>query len=199
MTEVTCTPEQLAAITRYVDVEAAPAEQTAHLMFGTNQVIPVELVLDRYHNGLAPFIIVTGGVNRHDGTVEGREFRRRLLERGVHGSVVRCEDRSANTWQNVEFALPHLRAALDQGLPITAVCKWYHRRAIHCLRTLLPEAEVIYAVTFEPIYSGVPITRQNWMSHPDGRRRVLREWQEVQRRVSDGSYQDLTRTDTGWR
>jgi uncharacterized SAM-binding protein YcdF (DUF218 family) len=121
------------------------------------------------------------------------------LERGVHGSVVRCEDRSANTWQNVEFALPHLRAALDQGLPITAVCKWYHRRAIHCLRTLLPEAEVIYAVTFEPIYSGVPITRQNWMARPGGRRRVLREWQEVQRRVSDGSYQDLTRTDTGWR
>jgi hypothetical protein len=87
---------------------------------------------------------------------------------------------------------------VDSGLPITAVCKWYHRRAIHCLRTLLPEIEVIYAVTFEPIYSGVPITRTNWISHPDGRRRVIREWQEVRRRVSDGSYKELNRINGAW-
>jgi uncharacterized SAM-binding protein YcdF (DUF218 family) len=172
---------------------------TAHFIFGTNQVIPVDLVAERYHKGLAPFIIATGGVNRHDGIVEGQEFRRLLIEGGVGESAIRCEDRSANTWQNVEFALPFLREAVSLGLPITAVCKWYHRRAIHCLRTLLPEAEAIYAITFEPVYSGVPITRENWTEHPDGKRRVIREWQEVSRRVADGSFKELKRVAGAWR
>jgi uncharacterized SAM-binding protein YcdF (DUF218 family) len=199
MAEGTYTPEQVATITDYVDVTAPPVGVTAHLIFGTNQVIPVDLVADRYHKGLAPFIITTGGVNRHDGIVEGREFHRLLVARGVSESAIRCEDQSANTWQNVELALPFLREAADSGLPITAVCKWYHRRAIHCLRTLLPEAEAMYAITYEPVYSGVPITRANWIEHPDGKRRVVREWQEVSRRVAAGSLKELNRVDGVWR
>jgi uncharacterized SAM-binding protein YcdF (DUF218 family) len=199
MTDDAYTPEQVAAITDYVDIEAPPVQAAAYFIFGTNQTIPIDLVLDRYHDGLAPFIIATGGVNRHNGVIEGQEFRRRLIDGGVNESVVRCEDRSANTWQNVEFALPYLREALGSGLAITAVSKWYHRRTIHCLRTLLPEIEVIYAVTFDPIYSGVPVTRTNWVSHPGGTRRVIREWDEVRRRVSDGSYKELNLINGAWR
>jgi uncharacterized SAM-binding protein YcdF (DUF218 family) len=199
MAEGAYTPEQVAAITDYVDVTAPPTGATAHFIFGTNQVIPADLVAERYHNGLAPFVIATGGVNRHTGIVEGREFHRLLIERGVSESAIRCEDRSTNTWQNVELALPFLREAAGAGFPITAVCKWYHRRAIHCLRTLLPEVGAIYAVTFEPIYSGLPITRENWTEHPDGKRRVIREWQEVLRRIADGTFKDLKRVDGEWR
>jgi len=32
----------------------------------------------RYHRGLAPLLITTGGINRHNGIVEGREFARPL-------------------------------------------------------------------------------------------------------------------------
>ncbi len=199
MIEDTYTPEQIAAITDYVDVEAPPSGVTSHLVFGTNQTIPVDIVAERYRKELAPFIIVTGGVNRHNGVVEGQEFRRLLVDRGVEESAIRCEDRSENTWQNVEFAIPYLREALDLGFPITVVCKWYHRRAIHCLRTLFSEVGPTHAITFEPIYSGVPITRMNWMSHPDGKRRVLREWQEVPRRISDHSFVELARIDGAWR
>jgi uncharacterized SAM-binding protein YcdF (DUF218 family) len=199
MTEDTYTREQVANITDYVDVTAPPEGVAAHFIFGTNQVIPVGIVADRYHKGLAPLIIATGGINRHDGIVEGQEFRRLLVENDVSEAAIRCEDQSENTWQNVERALPYLREAMEAGLAIAAVCKWYHRRAIHCLRTLLPEAEAIYAVTFEPVYSGVPITRTNWIEHPDGKRRVIREWQEVSRRVADGSYKELNRIRGAWR
>src|SRR5262245_48633461 len=123
MIEETYSPDQIAAITDYVDVEAPPVEASAYFIFGTNQAIPAKLVIDRYHKGLAPFIIATGGVNRHNGVVEGREFLRLLVRGGVDESVIRCEDRSANTWQNVEFALPYLREAVGSGLPVTAVCK----------------------------------------------------------------------------
>jgi uncharacterized SAM-binding protein YcdF (DUF218 family) len=160
--------------------------------------MPVEIVTERYRQGLVPLVIVTGGVNRHNGIIEGQVFHRLLSERGVPTDIIRCEDRSANTRQNVEFALPHLREALESGHSITVVCKWFHRRAIHCLGTLLPDVGPVHAITFEPIYSGVPITRENWPTHPDGRRRVLREWQEVSRRVSDHSFAPLTKVDGAW-
>jgi hypothetical protein len=46
----------------------------------------------------------------------------------VPGSVIRVEDQSKDTWQNVELSLPHLREALAMGLRLAVVSKWYPRR-----------------------------------------------------------------------
>jgi uncharacterized SAM-binding protein YcdF (DUF218 family) len=199
MSEETYTPDQLASITEYVDVEAPPPAAAADFIPGTNQTIPVDIAAERFHKGLTPMIIVTGGVNRHTGINEGQEFRRLLIARGVNSAAIRCEDRSASTEQNVEFSLGYVREAIESNLPIAAICKWYHRRAIHYLRTFAPNIGPIYAITYEPIYSGMPITRTNWFTHPDGKRRVLREWHEVARRTSDGTLSNLTKADGAWR
>ncbi|SRR6266540_960449 len=192
-------PDQIADITAFVDIEAPPDGPTAHFIFGTNQAIPANLVADRYHQGLAPLVIATGGVNRHNGIVEGREFLRLLVERGVPEAAIRYEDQSANTWQNVEFALPYLSEAVNSGLPITAVSKWYHRRAIHILRTLVTDADAFFAITWEPVYSGTPVTRTNWPLNPEGKRRVIRERQEVLRRIGDGTFKPANLTNEAWR
>lgn len=199
MTGDLLTAEQVAAATAYVDIDAPPPGPSALFVFGTNQEIPANLAAERHHAGLAPLVIVTGGVNRHNGVVEGRMFERLLVDKGVPRSCIRVEDRSANTWQNVEFALDHIREAVATGLPITITSKWYHRRAVNCFRTLVPEIEAFHAIAWQPIYADVPVTRSNWPDHPDGRRRVIREWQEVQRRVADGSYQDAKLTNGAWR
>jgi hypothetical protein len=192
-------PEQIADITAYVDIAAPPPDTpTAHLIFGTNQSIPAELVAERYHRDLAPLVIVTGGVNRHNGIIEGQEFYRILTSRNVPPASIRIEDHSANTWQNVELSLPYLHEALAMGLPITVVGKWYHRRAVHALLTLLPEAKGCYAIAWEPVYADIPIARDNWPTVPDGKRRVVREWEEVARRVADGSYREAVKRNGAW-
>ena len=200
MSDAELSPGEVSTITEYVDIEAPPPDDpTAHIIFGTNQSQPATITAERYHRGLAPFIIVTGGVNRHNGIVEGVEFYNLLLHQGVPGEVIRVESRSANTWQNVQFSRLFLREALALGLPLTAVSKWYHRRAIHALRTLLPEAELFYALSWEPVYADSPVTRDSWPKSPDGRRRVVREWEEVPRRVADGSLRDATKFNGAWR
>ncbi len=72
MNEDTYAPEQVATITDYVDVTAPPKGVTAHFIFGTNQVIPVEIVADRYRKGLAPLVIVTGGIKSPNGIIVAR-------------------------------------------------------------------------------------------------------------------------------
>ena len=194
------TAGQAAALTAAVDIDAPPpdGEPVALVLFGTNQPTPVRIAVERYRNGTAPLIIATGGINRHNGIIEGREFARQLADAGVAGSVVRVEYESKDTWQNVELSMPYLREALAAGLRLVAVSKWYHLRAVYCLLTQLPAAVPLYAIGWEPVYAGSLVTRDNWPASPDGRRRVIRESQEVPRRVVDGSYRTAIKKDGAW-
>ena len=85
--------------------------------------------------------------------------------------MIRVEDQSKDTWQNVELSLPYLREALAMGLRLAVVSKWYHLRTIYCLATLLPEAAPFHAISWEPVYAGTLVTRASWPKIPDGRRR----------------------------
>lgn len=201
MSDDELTPEQVATITAAVDIEAAPPddEPIALVLFGTNQAAPARIAADRHRRGAAPLIIATGGVNRHNGIVEGREFARQLTEAGVPGSVIRVEDVSKDTWQNVELSLPYLHEALGMGLRLAVVSKWYHLRAVYCLRTLLPGAVPFYGISWEPVYGGKLVTRDSWPRIPGGCRRVVRESQEVPRRVAGGSYLPARKKDGAWR
>lgn len=201
MSDDELTPEQAAAITAAVDIEAAPpdGEPVALVLFGTNQAAPARIAAERYHGGAARLVIVTGGVNRHNGIIEGREFARQLTEAGIPAGAIRVEDQSKDTWQNVELSLPYLREALVMGLRLAVVTKWYHLRAVYCLATLLPEAAPFYAISWEPVYADTLVTRESWPAIPDGRRRVVRESQEVPRQVADGSYRAATKANGAWR
>jgi len=200
MSDDELTPERVAALTVAVDIDAPPpdGEPVALVLFGTNQAAPAQIAAARYHAGAAPLIIATGGINRHNGIIEGREFARQLTQAGVPDSVIRVEDQSKDTWQNVELSLPYLREALAMGLRLAVVSKWYHLRTVYCLATQLPEAAPFYAISWEPLYAGALVTRANWPKIPDGRRRVLRESQEVPRRISEGTYRAAQKTDGAW-
>jgi uncharacterized SAM-binding protein YcdF (DUF218 family) len=193
-------PERVAALTAAVDIEASPpdGEPVALVLFGTNQAAPAQIATARYHAGAAPLVIATGGVNRHNGIIEGREFARQLTRAGVPGDAIRVEDQSKDTWQNVELSLSYLREAVALGLRLAVVSKWYHLRTIYCLATQLPEAAPFYAISWEPVYAGTLVTRASWPKIPDGRRRVLRESQEVPRRVAEGTYRAARKADGAW-
>ena len=200
MSDDELTPERVTALTAAVDIEAPPpdGEPVALILFGTNQASPAQIAAARYHAGTAPLVIATGGVNRHNGIIEGREFARQLTGAGVPSDAIRIEDQSKDTWQNVELSLPYLREALALGLRLAVVSKWYHLRTIYCLATQLPEAAPFHAISWEPVYAGTLVTRASWPKIPDGRRRVLRESREVPRRVVEGTYRAARKADGAW-
>ncbi len=199
MTE-TIDQEEASHITSYLDIDAPPTEPAAHVIFGTNQPTPAELVAARYHDGLAPVIVLTGGVNRHTGVVEAHEHRQILRANGVPETAIRYEDTSVTTQGNVEQALPFLHEALASGLVLTAVSKWYHRRAVQLLRALLPDAPFFHAVAWEPVYDGVLVTRSDWwLRSAVAAQRVLKEWRVIPERLANGSLKEVELVDGAWR
>jgi uncharacterized SAM-binding protein YcdF (DUF218 family) len=196
----TIDPREAARITSYLDIEAPPTTPAAHVIFGTNQLTPAQLVAHRYHQGLAPLIVLTGGINRHTGVIEAHEHRRVLLKHDVPEAAIRYEDKSATTQGNVQLALPFLHEALESGLILTAVSKWYHRRAVQLLRALLPEAPFFHAVSWEPMYDGVPVTRSDWwLRSAIAAQRVLKEWRVIPERLANGSLKEVELLDGAWR
>lgn len=90
---------------------------------------------------------------------------------------------------------PGLRVQPSVSAPRT----WYHLRTVHILKTLLPEAVPFFAIGYDPIYAGEPVTRASWPGMPDGRRRVVREADEAARRIVDGSLHEAIRAEGAWR
>ena len=125
-----------------------------------------------------PYVVVTGGRNRVTGVIEAQTHRDLLLRSGVPDDRIIVEQASANTIENVAFALPHLQARfdLDRIRAILVVTKWYHcRRAMMTLRRYLPAGIRYYAQPCVP--EGVP--REGWHLRDDSRRAVLKEWQAI--------------------
>ena len=62
-----------------------------------------------WHAGVAPVVVVCGGLGRHPPT-EAAAMARLLQDDGVPPEAIRQEDRSTTTLENLRFALPILRA-----------------------------------------------------------------------------------------
>lgn len=138
----------------------APGLGSADLIFvfGTRLARPAELAADTYLEGLAPFVVVTGGSSRQaDGLNEADHHRQVLLSRGVPESALIVENRSSTTPENVQYALPLIEERCG-ALPATviAVVKRFHRRALITLAQYIPTVERIYAVDYEPDVSLAP-------------------------------------------
>ena len=83
---------------------------------------------------------------------------------------------------------------------LTAVTKWYHRRAVQLLRALLPEAPFFHAVTWQPTYDGVLVTRSDWWFRSAiAAQRVLKEWLVIPERLRNGSLKEVELVDGAWR
>lgn len=159
-------------------------------VFGTRLARPAELAADRFLDGLAPTVVVTGGSERQsDGLNEAEHHRDVLLARGVPEHAVIVENRSANTPENVLFAVPLIEALCERPpATVIAVVKRFHRRGLITLARYIPSVERIYAVDYEPDVALAPPS-------PD---RTQRETKHFESLAAEGV--DLLIADgNGWR
>jgi uncharacterized SAM-binding protein YcdF (DUF218 family) len=106
-----------------------------------------ERTADLYHQGLAPLVILSGGLGRFTSQTwtksEAEYFAEVLRNRRVPERAMLLESRSTNTGDNVVFT----RALLEQrGLAVRSVLAvqkpYMERRAYAVIRKLWPEIEV---------------------------------------------------------
>jgi hypothetical protein len=167
-------------------------------IFGTRHWTAAELAADLYHAGRAPFVVVTGGPQRHPrGVSEAEVHQRLLLAAGVPEDAVIVENQSTTTVENVTLSAPLIAQAVGPVRTAIAVVKWYHRRALVTLAAQAPHFSRIYAADYEPLNadSRTFLGRSNWRE--TGPASVERETRTMRELAADG-YDMLQRTDAGW-
>lgn len=134
-------------------------------VFGSLHLNAADVAAERFHNGVAPWVLVTGGQSpARPGHFEADRLVEILLHRGVPEANIIVESQATNTVENVSYSVSLLNEKLIQVRRITAVVKWFHRRALVLLAAGMPSVERIYAADYEPldVVTGKHLLRQTW-------------------------------------
>lgn len=124
--------------------------ETADMIFvmGSHDLRVAEHAADLFHRGLAPRVVVSGGLGRLTTTMwtrpEAEMFAEVLRQRGVPESALLLETRATNTGENIRFTRQLLA---ERGLAVRsaiAVQKPYmERRAFAALRQQWPDLAIL--------------------------------------------------------
>src|SRR4051794_32989786 len=92
----------------FVETEMAPSDVV--LIPGASQSQLMKKAASLYHQGLAPYILPSGGVNPGLESTEWKFLRNVGITCGVPEGAILKEDKAKNTFENASFSLEVLRA-----------------------------------------------------------------------------------------
>lgn len=193
------TPDLVKSITDYLDA-STPLPERADLIFvfGTRLITPAKIAAELYRQQRAPYIVLTGGNNRHTGENEADRMYTAVMEMGVLEEAIVVERRSTNTLENVTLAIPEIekKMALASMKSVLAVCKWMHsRRALMTLKRRFPRGVRYYAHTYAP----EGITRENWHTEAlTETANVLKNWENIPEYIQRGHLEEIVRDGNGY-
>lgn len=128
-----------------LDHELKPASLI--FVLGSHDLRVAEHAADLFHRGLAPRVVLSGGVgvrqvNAWSGT-EAERFAEVMRQRGVPEAAMLLESRSTNTGENLQFTRELLAARSLTVQSVIAVQKPYmERRTFATIRQQWPEIAV---------------------------------------------------------
>ncbi|WJH33764.1 YdcF family protein [Paenibacillus sp. CC-CFT747] len=181
-----------------------PFDCISDFMFFETEITPSDVILipggshpqlmeraaELYHQGIAPYILPSGGATAHVQTTEWEFLRNLGVERGVPSEAILKEDQAANTFDNAWLS----RQALDRkGIhpgKVVLVCKNYHaRRALLTYQFHFPK-ETIFQVS--PVVDRTGTTKANWFQDEARIAYVMNELEKVGRYFRKAIYQTGT-------
>ncbi|RXT05216.1 YdcF family protein [Ammoniphilus sp. CFH 90114] len=103
----------------------------------------LDVAIELYQNGMAPRIIVSGGVGRGEYS-EAEVMRDYLAKQGVPQEDVLIEDRSTSTWENLTFSQDVMK---NHGLKSSIIVT----HGFHTYRALMMARDIGIKASAEPV------------------------------------------------
>lgn len=157
----------------FVKTQLEPADVI--LIPGSDHPQLAERAAELYHEGFAPYLLISGGYNSFipEYASECEYLRQIALSLGVPDNAVLREEKAKNTFENARFSWGVLQENGIAVKKVILVCKAYHsRRALMTYQTVLPK-EVEYCVS--PVVDKSGIDCDNWYKDEERIRIVMGE------------------------
>ncbi|MBO1582605.1 YdcF family protein [Bacillus sp. XF8] len=159
----------------FVETEIAPADVI--LIPGANHPPLMERAVSLYKQGLAPYILPSGGYKPHVGTTEWDFLRNIGIANGVPEEAIFKEDKAQHTLENARLSLEVLHKTGIYPNKVIIVCKAGHsRRALLCYQTEFPKETEFFVA---PVVDRYGITKGNWFLSERGISRIMTEVEKI--------------------
>ncbi|GIP37099.1 hypothetical protein J31TS4_03790 [Paenibacillus sp. J31TS4] len=159
----------------FVETDLEPADVI--LVPGGSHPQQMERAAALYHQGMAPWILPSGGSNPKLGELEWQYLRRIGLDLGVPEEAILKEDEAQNTFDNARNSWKVIEALDLKVMRVILVCKTQHaRRALMTYQTVFPR-EIKFMVS--PVMDNRQIGRDNWFLDEDKIKNVMKEVQKI--------------------
>ncbi|KIL37802.1 hypothetical protein SD70_30665 [Gordoniibacillus kamchatkensis] len=170
-------PYPFDCITQFIFVETELEQADVILVPGGSHPQLMEKAAALYHQGLAPFILPSGGATKHVETTEWDFLYQIGISLGVPNTAILKEDRAQNTFQNAQYSWKALQEAGIQPKKAIMACKAGHsRRALLTYQTVFPTETKFFIA---PVIDKTGITRNNWFLSEEGIRRIMTEVEKI--------------------
>lgn len=164
-------------ITSFIFVENDIASADVILIPCASQHQLAEKASSLYHQGLAPYILPSGGVNPSIEITEWDYLRKVCIANGVPEKAILKEDKAQNSFQNARFSLEVLRNTGIYPKKVIMICKAYHsRRALLTYQTVFPKETEFFV---SPIIDSTEITKENWFLTENKINRIMTEVEKI--------------------
>ncbi|WP_442601784.1 YdcF family protein [Paenibacillus sp. KN14-4R] len=153
-------PYPFDCITEFMFFETVIEPSDVILVPGSSHPQLMEKAAELYHQGLAPYILPSGGATPNVPSTEWEFLRDVGLSLGVPESAILLEDKATNTFENARYSWQSLQQLKIHPKKEILVCKSYFAR-----RALLTyQVEFPYEVQFYvcPVTDKTGTTRDNW-------------------------------------
>ncbi|MCS7464403.1 YdcF family protein [Paenibacillus doosanensis] len=170
-------PSPYDCITDFIFVETGLAPADVIVVPGGSYPQSMEKAAALCRQGLAQYILPSGGANPRLETTEWEFLRDVGMAHGVPEAAILKEDRAQNTFQNARYSLEVLRQAGIRHGKVIMVCKsWHSRRALLTYQTAFPQETEFFIA---PVRDSLGIGRDNWFLSEEGIRRTLKEVEKI--------------------
>ncbi|UII55917.1 YdcF family protein [Cytobacillus spongiae] len=161
----------------FVETEIVPADVI--LVPGANHPQLMDKAASLYKQGLAPYILPSGGYKPHVGTTEWEYLRNIGIANGVPDEAILREDRAQHTLENARLSLEVLYKKGISPKKVIIVCKAGHsRRALLCYQAEFPKETEFFV---SPVVDRYGITKENWFLSEVGISRIMTEVEKIGR------------------
>ncbi|MCI3919230.1 YdcF family protein [Paenibacillus sp. TRM 82003] len=130
-----------------------------------------------FHQGIAPYILPSGGATPHVETTECEFLQRLGVSLGIPTEAILKEDKATNTFENARLSLKVLQQQGIEPKNVVLVCKNYHaRRALLTYQFVFPRNTVFY---ISPVIDKTGTTKDNWFLDENKINYVMNELEKV--------------------
>ncbi len=170
-------PYPFDCITEFMFVETALEPADVILIPGGSHPQLMERAADLYHQGMAPYILPSGGPTPNVASTEWEFLRGVGVGLGVPQEAILREDQATNTFENARFSWNVLQQHGILPQKVILVCKSYHaRRSLLTYQTEFPQSTKFMVC---PVTDKTGITKDNWYLEEHTIKKVMGELTKV--------------------